>query len=498
MRCCRGLLLALLSMVVHSATLDADEPTPTTTTPEMERGLDALDSGHWASAMEIFQALSESQPDQPAAAYYLGVSAAHEGNDVVAAEAFSKAAAIDPSYGWVQANLGLTFFRLGELKPAEDHLLEALLQGPDDADVLLHLGIIDARRKEYDRALRLFEQSADQDPEVAALAMLQAANVEFDRGDLPAALDFLERARSAPGPASSRQAADKLLATLAIGSIEPARYGLRASVGFELDDNVTLSEQDVSTGLADESLVLDAGLDIYLLRKETAWISVGYDLYQSLYRTLTDFDFRIHEPRLIIAGSIGRVYPSFTYAYRNETLGSNGFLSSHQLDLDLEIALVGAWSALLGGEAERIAFDQTPDRTGYLSTLSLGQRIRLFDDLVSLSLIWEPSWQRTDGLHFNYDGQAINAQIALFIPRGRGLNLALTYEYSDRDYTDPSSGFGLGYRHDRRHILWTGLRMPLARFAEISVDYLHIQSRSTLPILNYSQNILTFRLGFWH
>ncbi|MFP6641186.1 MAG: tetratricopeptide repeat protein, partial [Myxococcota bacterium] len=340
MRCCRGLLLALLSMVVHSATLDADEPTPTTTTPEMERGLDALDSGHWASAMEIFQALSESQPDQPAATYYLGVSAAHEGNDVVAAEAFSKAAAIDPSYGWVQANLGLTFFRLGELKPAEDHLLEALLQGPDDADVLLHLGMIDEQRGEYDRALRLFEESADQDPEVAALAMLQAANLELGRGNLPAALDFLERARLAPGPTSSQQAADRLLAALAVGSSTPSRYSLRASAGFELDDNVTLSEQDLATGLADEALVLNAGLDIYLLRDEALWVSVGYDFYQSLYRTLTDFDRQIQQPRLVIGGKIGRFYPTFSYSYLNETLDGDGFLSSHKLDLDLDIALV--------------------------------------------------------------------------------------------------------------------------------------------------------------
>ena len=46
--------------------------------------------------------------------------------------------------------------------------------------------------------------------------------------------------------------------------------------------------------------------------EETAWIIVGYNFYQSLYRTLTDFDLRIQEPRLTIGGRVGRVFSTFT------------------------------------------------------------------------------------------------------------------------------------------------------------------------------------------
>lgn len=505
------LLMIVLFLLFQAPSIQAGEGKESSDDAiPLEEGLKALDRGQWSKAMDIFETLAKAHPDQPAPAYYLGVAAAHGGHDVTAVDAFVKCATLDPTFEWVQANLGLTLFRLDEMQLAEDHLLEALLQGPDDADVLLHLGMIDAQRQEYDRALRLYKQSADLDPEIAGLALLRAADLELERGNLPSALDFLQKASSAPGPASAKKAADSLLGALGAGSAMPPRFLLHGSAGFELDDNVTLTEGATTigaTGVPDEALTLGAGLEYRLLNEETAWIIVGYDFYQSLYRTLTDFDLRLQEPRLTIGGRVGRVLPSFTYAYQNQTLGSQDFLSSHLLDFDLEIALMDRWSIFVGGEVERLAYDllELSERTGYLGSINLGQKINLFDDLLSFSLIWEPSWQRTDGTAYSYDGQSLLARFNGFIPRGRGIDVATSYQYIQQDYTDPSSGFvdpssglGRGYRHDTYHIFRLGLQMPLARYANIAADYLHIRSDSTIPSLNYSQNILTFRLGFWY
>ena len=230
----------------------------------------------------------------------------------------------------------------------------------------------------------------------------------------------------------------------------------------------------------------------------TAWVIVGYNIYQSLYRTLTDFDLRIQEPRLTIGGRVGRVFPTFTYAYQNQTLGSDGFLSSHLLDFDLDIALTDRWFLFLGGEVERITYDFTPARTGYRGAINLGPQIRFLDNLVSLRVIWEPTWQRTDGATFSFNGQSVLTELNVFIPRGRGLDMDASYQYIQNDYTERVSGFGLGYRHDTYHVLRLGLQMPLAKYANISADYLHLRSESTIPDLNYSQNILTFRIGFWY
>ena len=492
-------LLTWLLILVFQASVTFSEPQkPVRPSVDLQMGLAALDSGQWESAFKIFEQLTQQQPDQPAPAYYLGVAASHGGHDVIAVDAFVHCASLDPTFPWVQANLGLTLFRLDEMELAEEHLLEALLQGPEDADVLLHLGMIDAQREEYDRALRLYKQSADLDPEISGISLLQSADAEFARGDFPAALNYLELASESPGPTTAKQTAETLLAQLAGESQKPPRFDLRASAGFELDDNVTVSEEDLATGLSDEALILNAGVNIYLLQKEKAWITLGYDLYQSLFRTLTDFDLRIQQPRITVGSTLGRFYPSLSYSYRDETLGSNGFLSSHELNFNVQIALIGGWSTLLGGQFESLTFDMTPERTGQLSYLNIGQQIRFFEDLISFLVVWEPSWQRTDGAAFSYDGQSINTQLSLTIPEARGMDVNLSYEYAMRDYINPSSGFSRGYRHDSLHVFWTSLRLPLSKFAEASINYLHIRSHSTLPSLNYSQNILNFRIGVWY
>ena len=493
------LFAILFFLFLPAFSTQASEEKPTSAAgSRIEEGLEMLDRGQSREAMEIFDSLSKAYPADPAPAYYLGVAAVRSGQDVTAVDAFIRCASLDPTFEWVQANLGLTLFRLDEIDLAEDHLLEALLQGPENADVLLHLGMIDAQRAEYDRALRLYQQSADVDPETAGLAMLASAYVEIDRGDLLAALDFLERTQNAPGPSSAKKAAVTMISALMTGSTAPPRFIIQGNAGFELDDNVTVAEEDLATGLSDEALVLGVGAEYRLLNEETAWIILGYNFYQSLYRTLTDFDLRIQEPRLTIGGRVGRVYPTLSYAYQNQTLGSNGFLSSHLIDFNTDIALTERWSLFVGAEAERITYDATPARTGYRGAINLGPEVRLFDDLLSFNLIWEPSWQRTEGAAFNYNGQSLLTELNGFIPLGRGLDIGASYQYIHNDYTDEISGFGLGRRKDRFHVLRLGLQMPLAKYANLSADYLHLRSHSTIPDLNYSQNILTFRLGFWY
>ena len=109
----------------------------------LDSAFEALEMGDWRRATQLFEELNGEFPDEPEFLYYIGLAAASQGDDLRAVDAFAEAAALNPELDWVQADLGLSLYRLGEFDLAEEHLLEALLQGPEDADVLLHLGLID-------------------------------------------------------------------------------------------------------------------------------------------------------------------------------------------------------------------------------------------------------------------------------------------------------------------------------------------------------------------
>ena len=176
--------LSLLGIFLLGAQPSAGEPAETvgeTPSSRLDQAFEALDNGDWSAATMLFSELSAEFPGEPELHYYQGVAAASSGDDLQAVNAFALAAALDPHLAWVQADLGISLFRLGEFELAEDHLLEALLQGPDDADVLLHLGLIDLENGNNERGQRLLEESAALDPGVAALAFYQAANYELDQ-----------------------------------------------------------------------------------------------------------------------------------------------------------------------------------------------------------------------------------------------------------------------------------------------------------------------------
>ena len=473
------------------------EQAPSSPSDSLDLGLDALDAGDWPAAIGLFSQLSAEFPGEAEIFYLLGVAWASSGNDLAAVEAFAVAADIDPELDWVQADLGVSLYRLGESELAEDYLLEALLQGPEDADVLLHLGLIDLESGNSARGNRMLEESAELDPGIGALAFYHAANFALDRDDIPQAIDFLERAALARGPEGWRLASAELLAALAAGEADARRIRLSAAVGFENDDNLTVSEQDFSTGIGDIAGTFEADIEVEIIQEDSLDLSVGYDFFQSLHQDLKAFDLQAHEPHIQISGATGALQSTLTYAYRREAYRDVHYLDSNLVELDLNLCGWRSLCGVLGASFERIDFAPTPGRDSNRYTLIVGQQASLWQGRVAFSLSWEPQWQRARNDEFSYDSQIVNAGLTAFLdPFRKGMLAGVSYEFESRDYegADPDSKFA---REDDRHVIWAGVRVPLIGPTQISLDYLLIMSGSTISALNYDENIVSLKLWAW-
>ena len=479
------------------ASNDLLEPNPQAPAEGLDQAFEALESGDWHDAARIFNDLNAQFPGEPELLYYVGVAAASSGDDLAAVSAFAEAAALDPQLDWVQADLGISLYRLGEFSLAEEHLLEALLQGPEDADVLLHLGLIDLENGHYERGERMLEESAALDPGVAALAFYHAANYELDRDNFDAAMGFLERAALAVGPADWKVASAQLLGALAQSETREPRIQLRAAVGIENDDNLTVSEQDLSTGIGDFAGTLEAGIEARVLESELLGISVGYDFFQSLHQDLEEFDLQSNETHIEFYGFLDALQPVLAYAYRRESYGGADYLASHIVDLDLTVCLWRHTCGLLGGEFEHRRFDPTPERDSDRYSLLVGQQTFLWKGLAAFSLTWEPQWQDATGDAFNYQAQIVRGGMTFFLDTWlKGLLVGASYEFESRDYDsdDGSQGF---VRRDERHVIWAGAALPLFGPIQASLDYIRIESRSNIQVLNYDENIVSFKLWVW-
>jgi len=496
-----GLALALGLFGPAAGGSETADPTAEDSLARWELAFQALNNGEWAMAIQLFSELSFERPDDAETHYYLGVAWASFGDDFAAVEAFADATDINPSFRWLQADLGMSLYRLEEFDLAEEHLLEALLQGPDDADVLLHLGLIDIRNGHSERAKRMIEESAALDPGIAALAFYQAAGLALDQNELPGAIAYLKRGALAKEPENWRMASAELLAFISESEADSRRIRLVAAIGFENDDNLTVSDQDFSTGIGDVAGTFEADVEISVVQNENLNLSVGYDFFQSIHQNLEAFDLQINEPHIQISGFMDFLQPVITYAYRSESYRNLDYLDSNIVDLDLSLCHWKRTCALLGAGYERRDFASTsitPHRIANRYSLFVGQQTFLWDGKLGVSMSWEPQWQNSSGVALNYDAQIANIGLTAFLDSFRkGMLVGTSYEFESRDY-EKSSNAREFRRKDDRHIVWAGIRIPIIGPTQISFDYMLILSRSNIEALEYDENIVSLKLWAWH
>ena len=460
------------------------------------RGLAALDAGDFKAATSALEIAVADDPDDAFLQYALGVAAVQIGQDVLAASALQKAADLEPDLPGVQAELGLTLARLGEREKAVDHLLEALLQGPDDPDVLIQLGILDAEDGHSARALRYFAEAAAIDPSVAGSAWYESAGVALDQGDLEAATQYLQKAVDNDQDKIAAEQARKVLATLEPKA--PPRLVVWGGFGFEYDDNLTVSDVDLTTGIGDTATLFDASFDFFLIRKTDLQISFGYDFYQSLYTNLSAFDLQSHSPHIEIAAGSGRLIGSAGYRFTYDMLGGESFLATHRGDFGFEFSFIPWIIGTAGARIEGQTFEQIPERDAQRITLEVGTRFVAPNYPVSLEIGFSPIWNQAEGPEFDYLGQAFTMGIFFAVNTPiRPLNFLLSYDYENRDYENITQSIG-AKRKDTRNWGGVGMTIPLWGPTELTLDYLFVASRSNLPGLTFDENIVSFRLGAFY
>lgn len=139
--------------------------------PESEEMLFRLGSsleraGNFSEAEDAFRKLLVLRPNDAAAQNYLGYMWADKGVHLDEAYAMiQKAVAREPRNGAYLDSLGWVCFRLGKTEAAERNLLEAHRRDPDDPTIEEHLGDLQARQGNMDRAIAHWERALTLKPE---------------------------------------------------------------------------------------------------------------------------------------------------------------------------------------------------------------------------------------------------------------------------------------------------------------------------------------------
>jgi len=123
-------------------------------------------AGDFSGAEDAFQKLLKLRPDDSAAQNYLGYMWADRGVRLDESYALlQKAVTREPRNGAYLDSLGWACFRLGKMEAAERNLAEAHRRDPDDPTIEEHLGDLQARQGNMEKAIAHWERALQLKPE---------------------------------------------------------------------------------------------------------------------------------------------------------------------------------------------------------------------------------------------------------------------------------------------------------------------------------------------
>lgn len=132
--------------------------------PQVQRGVDAIVAEDYAAAkLELEQALAAS-PEDPQAAYYLGVAEAGLGEAESAIERWRLALQLQPRFAEASLNLSATLLELGESQQALEAAEQGLQAAPDDLGLLLNKALALSSLERPAEAANVLEQLVEKKP----------------------------------------------------------------------------------------------------------------------------------------------------------------------------------------------------------------------------------------------------------------------------------------------------------------------------------------------
>lgn len=471
----------------------------------LAEGLLSLQQHDVDTALYLFDLAAFEAPERVEARYYLGQAQARAGRVDEAERTLTDVLAREPSFIPARFELAVLYYHAGRNEEALKSFEQVRKADPERARVYLYEGRILQRLGRPKEAVAVLQRAAALDPGLALEANDEAGRAALAAGDPAAAqVAFRRAAEVSPAADAARAQTAPPGRTAAADGDEP-RLALRLSLGVFYDDNVILDPGITSSGAAGITDQADTLGVLYLWGRyrwldTERWIGrAEYGFYQNRHRdeSLTPFDLQNHRLVLGAGRRFGRGELTAQYELQYALLGGEPYLTTHAVGPRLVLPetdrLVAEIRYQTGGK--RFHDDQS-----FFALNS--ERDALFH---RLDLTQYAVWDKTRYLFAGYtferelagdgpteDDWSFNAhhlRAGLTWPIWASLRVDLDAAYIMRAYDNPNQQPPFAVRDDREFNALAGLTQPLARYLEVSLQYLHQDHQSNIPGFDFTRRL---------
>jgi Tfp pilus assembly protein PilF len=424
----------------------------------------------------------------------IGLTHSKKGDHEQAITSYKRAIEMDPDLEGARLNLGISYFKLQSFGLAVETFQQILARTPDDSSALIFLGLSLQGKEQYKKSIPYFEKAGNLDADFHQLALFNVGKAHFHlENNKQAAEKFNQAIQVDP----SDEIADGAKALLKIIAAKKSQkpWGIAFHTGFEYDDNITVSELDLTTELDDFAYLFEfAGA--YKFQITPAFeLEVGYDFYQSLYDDLSAFDLQSHIFSLNGSYEVNGLDLGLLSMYNRTSLGADDFLEIYSTSPSIGLSVTDAWYATVNYSYKNTNFFNLSDRDAQNHGFGLGNFLFFLDGKVMVQIGYNFENEITTGAEFEYLGHFLNTKVIFPIPLANlKTKVSLGYNYSYKDYKNITASIG-EKRDDYRNTAEIQIFQPIYKNIYTKLNYQYINSVSNLASSDYQENVANLLLG---
>jgi len=433
--------------------------------------------------------------DRTAPLIQRGKNLSDSGKHHEAVQVFQQALRLEPGSEIAHLNLGNSLYEIESFEAASDAFERVLEINPDNSTALFYLGLTRMTQKEYTEAISYFEKAASIDGDYEQLSLFFIGRAHSEMGNLVEASENWRRAVKINPTTDIARKTGTLINKLTQKKPQKKPWAMSVSTGIEYDDNVTVSLQDLATGLDDFAYIFEFSGTYKFLENKKVEIEAGYDFYQSLYESLFEFDLQSHIFSLTSTYKFKEFDFDVNMNYNRSTLGGEDFLETYSIGPQIGKFLTEQWFALLGYTYEDTQFftDSSRDAKNH----GVGMDHFIFYDKGKSYVLFSYRFENkiTRGPEFTYVGHYGTAGLRTplpFLDKKGSINLA--YRFFHKDYKNQTPSLGRE-RYDLRHTFQATVTQPITKCLDLVLNYEFIDSVSNLKQTDFTENIASVALS---
>lgn len=296
--------------------------------------------------------------------------------------------------------------------------------------------------------------------------------------------------------ASLGLAAAALLASTSAQAQDDQPWSLGVTAGISYDDNVTVEQLDVKSGVSDTigNFGLSAGYEV--LDSKTNQLKLSYDFSQSLHDKLTNFDLQSHAVGFTGSTDLGGVSLGYSYKFFHMLLGGKSFLNMHVVNPSLS----GFVTPNLYVRGSYFYFDKSfhtfvgRNASYHQPDLAIYYFFNQSKSYVSVGGHYEI--ENTAAPQYDYKGYAFTTALQVPVDLSvRTVKFQLGYTYLHRDYDNITPSIA-AKRFETRSTVKLSAEIPLVDRLAFTLDYKYVDRDSNLLATKYSENVVGGTLGY--